>query len=155
MASTASPQTQPVASTAFPHTQPPQTPQGDAHGDDDDDEQDNEDFDIRAAVGEQNIEEEADQADRQHPGIEDSEVSEVEEDIAGDEDWKPDEHAPGDNDSEVEEREFLRKVKEVQRKSPRQERYGTLRRLHSAVGESDTRNPQVHEHALQMCKGAG
>ena len=154
LASTAFPQTQPLASTAFPQTQPPQTPQGDAHGDDDDDEKDNEDFDNWAAVGEQSIEEEAVQADRQHPGIEDSEVSEVEEDIAGDEDWKPDEHAPGDNDSEVEEREFMLKVAGVRREWAKQERYGTLPRFHSAVGERYTKNQQVHDHALKMCEAA-
>ena len=61
------PQTQPWAGTAFPQTQPPQTPRGDARGDDDDDENDYEGLDSRAAIGEQSFEEETAQAERQHP----------------------------------------------------------------------------------------
>ena len=74
--------------TAFPQTQPPQTqplvlqapPQtqplaGDARGDDSDD-NDYEDLDSRAAVGEQSFEEETAQAERQHQS-EDSEAEEI------------------------------------------------------------------------------
>ena len=82
------PQTQPLAGTAFPQTQPPQTqplvlqalPQTqplaeDARGDDGDD-NDHEGLDSRAAVGEQSVEEETAQAERQHQG-EDSEAEEI------------------------------------------------------------------------------
>ena len=96
LAGTASPQTQPVpppptqplAGTAFAQTQPRQTEPlvlqaaplqtqplaGDAHGDDNDD-NDYEGLDSRAAVGEQSLEEETAQAERQHQG-EDSEAEE-------------------------------------------------------------------------------
>ena len=101
------------------------------------------------------------QAERQHPGDEDSEV---EERAPGDEDSEAEECIPGDDDSEAEERAFKLKVAAVARKKDKQIRYGKkpYHRFRSAVGGGGTAVggggaaallDMVHNYALQV--GAG
>ena len=64
---------------------------------------------------------------------------------------------PGDEDSEAEERAFKLNMAAVVSMAAKPKRFAAVsnHRFRPAAGGSATVDMQVHKHALQVCKGAG